>query len=111
MTVSILVPIYNGEKYIERSARSFFEQSYTDLNYIFVNDCSTDKSVEILLRVLDDYPKRKPSVRIVNHSVNRGLAAVRNTAVNLCSSEFLIHADSDDWMERTCVAKSEKNRP
>lgn len=97
--VSILVPIYGVERYIERCARSLFEQSYPDLEYIFVDDCSPDRSIEILERVMTDYPERKDTVRIVRHSRNRGLAAARNTALDNATGEFVCIVDSDDWLE------------
>lgn len=67
MSVSILVPIYNVEKYIERCARSLFEQTYSDIDYIFVDDFSPDNSIEILEKTLDEYPERKEHVRIIRH--------------------------------------------
>ncbi len=105
MSVSILVPIYNVEKYIERCARSLFEQTYSDIDYIFVDDFSPDNSIEILEKTLDEYPERKEHVRIIRHEKNRGLAAARNTAVENCQTDFLIHVDSDDYIEKDAVEK------
>ena len=102
--VSILVPVYGVEKYIERCARSLFEQTYEAIEYIFVDDCSPDRSIEILKQVIDDYPQRKPHVRIIRHEHNRGLAAVRNTAVEDCHTGFLMHVDSDDYIELNTIA-------
>lgn len=102
--VSILVPVYGVEKFIERCARSLFEQTYDDIEYIFVDDCSPDRSIEILKKVIDDYPQRKHHVRIIQHEHNRGLAAARNTAVENCHTEFLMHVDSDDYIELDTVA-------
>lgn len=101
--VSILVPIYGVENYIERCAISLFEQTYNSLEYIFVNDCTMDKSVDILLNVLDRYPKRKKAVKIITHDYNRGLGAARNTAVNSAQGTFIMHVDSDDWIESNAV--------
>lgn len=101
--VSILVPIYGVEKYIERCARSLFEQTYDNLEYIFVDDCSPDNSIEILKRVMEDYPERKAQVRIIRHERNRGLAAARNTALDAASGSFLTHVDSDDYLDRDAV--------
>ena len=101
--VSILVPVYGVEKYIERCARSIFEQTYRNLDIVFVDDCTPDKSIEILKRVLDDYPERKAQTRIIRHEHNRGLAAARNTAVAAATGTFLTHVDSDDWLELDAV--------
>ena len=101
--VSILVPIYGVEQYIERCARSLFEQTYVHLEYVFVNDCSPDRSIEILKEIMEDYPERKDAIRIVNHEKNRGLAAVRNTALKFATGEFVSHVDSDDWLENDAI--------
>lgn len=101
--VSILVPVYGVEKYIERCARSLFEQTYDNLEYIFVDDCSPDNSIAILKRVMEDYPERKEQVRIIRHERNRGLAAARNTALDAAQGSFLSHVDSDDYLDRDAI--------
>lgn len=101
--ISILVPIYNVEKYIERCAVSLFEQTYENIEYIFVNDCTPDNSIQVLEAVMERYPSRRECTRIINHDVNRGLAAARNTAVANCTGEFIMHVDSDDYLETNAV--------
>lgn len=101
--VSILVPIYNVEKYMTRCAHSLFSQTYSEIEYIFVDDCSQDKSVELLKRVLEFYPNRKQSVHILTHDRNRGLAASRQTAINAASGLYVLTVDSDDWIEENMV--------
>ena len=98
MKVSVIVPVYHVEQYIERCAVSILEQSYNDLDIIFVNDCSTDKSIDVLKKVLNRFPKRE-SVRIINNSHNRGVAYVRNVEIEVALGEFIIWVDSDDWIE------------
>ena len=99
MMVSICIPVYGVEKYIERCARSLFEQSYDDIEYIFVNDCTKDNSIVILKDIIEEYPQRKSHIRIINHLQNKGLAATRNTAVEAANGEFILHVDSDDYLE------------
>ena len=70
--VSIIVPIYRVEEYIERCAESLFAQTFDDIEYIFVDDCSPDKSVEILQRTLEKYPHRKRLTRIERLSSDTG---------------------------------------
>lgn len=103
--VSICVPVYGVEKYIERCARSLFEQTYKNIEYIFVNDCTKDNSITILERVLEEYPNRKSQVHIITHEKNRGLGAARNTAVNSATGDFLFHVDSDDYIDNTTIEK------
>ena len=101
--VSVLVPIYNVEAYIEQCARSLFEQTYDNLEYIFCDDCSTDASIHILESVMKDYPQRLEQIRIIHHERNRGSAAARNTLIDNCKGVFLFWVDSDDWVDTNAV--------
>lgn len=103
MRVSICVPIYGVEKYITRCVESLFNQTYENIEYIFVNDCTKDRSITILEKILAAYPNRIKDVRIIHHDHNRGLAASRNTAVSSCTSEFIMHVDSDDYLDLNTV--------
>lgn len=103
--VTIAVPIYGVETKIERCVRSLFEQTYYEIEYLFVDDCTPDNSIIILKNVLEDYPSRKDHVHIVKHEQNRGLGAARNTAVEHCQTEFIIHVDSDDYVDTRLVEK------
>lgn len=97
--VSVIVPVYKVERYIEQCARSLFGQTMEDLEFIFVDDCTPDASMAILERVLDDYPARRSRVKILHNEVNRGLPYTRSRGVGMASGEYIIHCDSDDWVE------------
>lgn len=101
--VSILIPVYGVENYIERCAISLFEQTYENLEYIFIDDCSPDNSIQVLEDVLAKYPQRVNQVKIIHHSHNRGISAVRNSLVEHASGEFVFFVDSDDWVEINSV--------
>lgn len=101
--VSVLVPVFRVERYVERCARSVLEQTYQNIEYIFVDDATDDASMDILERTISDYPDRQERVRIIRHQSNRGLAAARNTAVDACHGDFVFHVDSDDWVERNAI--------
>ena len=103
MKVSILIPIYNAGKYIERCATSLFGQTYGDIEFVFVNDCSTDNSISILKSVVDRYPARCGSVKIVCHETNRGVAAARNTLLDNAIGEYLLWVDADDFIDTNAV--------
>lgn len=103
--VTIAVPIYGVEQYIERCARSLFEQSENNIEYIFVDDGSPDKSIDVLERIISEYPSRQKHIQIIHHEVNRGLAAARNTAIECCQTEFIMHVDSDDYVSSEMVEK------
>lgn len=98
--VSVIVPIYNVEKYIEDCAKSLFQQTLNDIEYIFVNDCTPDNSIKILKEVLDAYPERKNQVKIVNLEVNSGQATARKRGVSEATGDFIIFCDGDDWVDK-----------
>lgn len=102
--VSILVPVYGVEKYIERCVRSLFEQTYENIEYVFVDDCTKDKSIEILNSVLAEYPNRKKQAKILHHDKNRGLSAARNTALDASTGNYLMHVDSDDYLRKDAIS-------
>lgn len=95
--VSVLVPVYNVERYVERCARSLFAQTLDDVEYVFVDDCSQDDSLPILQAVMREYPHRR--VSIVRHERNMGLAAARKTAFENAKGDYWICCDSDDWVD------------
>ena len=97
--ISIIIPVYGVEKYIDRCARSLFNQTFESIEYIFVDDCTRDKSIEILEDVIKEYPSRAPYIRILHHSVNKGLPQARRTGVLAAKGDYILHCDSDDWLE------------
>ena len=101
--ISVLVPVYGVEKFIARCAVSLFEQTYPNIEYVFVDDCGKDNSIQILKEVASSYPNRIESVSIIRHEKNRGLAAARNTAVAAAHGEFVIHVDSDDYLDLSTI--------
>ncbi len=101
--VSIIVPIYGVEHFIERCARSLFEQTFDDIEYIFVNDCTKDKSMQVLESVINDYPDR--DIKIINKNTNEGLPQARKTGVLAAHGDFIMHIDSDDWVEHNIVER------
>ncbi len=103
MKVSILVPVYGVEKYIARCAESLFGQTHEDMEYIFVDDCTPDRSISILRSVMERFPERQGQVRIISHAVNQGVGAARATALAEASGDCLMHADSDDYMPTNAV--------
>jgi len=103
MKVSLLVPVYGVERYIARCAESLFGQTYEDIEYIFVDDCTPDASISVLEEVLERYPGRRAQVRIIRHDHNRGLGAARATALAASTGEAIMHVDSDDYMSTDAV--------
>ena len=98
--VSVIIPVYGVENYIEKCARSLFEQTLKDIEFIFVNDCTVDNSISILENIIEQYPNRKNQVRIIKHSENKGLPIARQTGIKEAVGEYIAHCDSDDWIDK-----------
>ena len=76
--ISVIIPVYKVEDYIERCVRSLFSQTIQNgIEFIFVNDATKDKSIEILKKILKEYPNRIPQTKIIEHKVNKGLPQAR----------------------------------
>lgn len=101
--VSIIVPIYNVSNYVERCVSSLMEQTYENIEYIFVNDCTPDNSIEILTRTIKKYPNRYKSTQIISNKHNLGLAKTRRVGTMAATGEYIIHCDSDDWVEKNMI--------
>ena len=97
--ISVIIPVYGVEKYIERCANSLFLQTLDDIEFIFVDDCSPDKSVDIVRKVLSLYPSRISQVKFHRMPHNSGLPTVRKVGIGLATGEYIAHCDSDDWVD------------
>lgn len=98
--VSVIIPVYNVEKYIEKCARSLFEQTLDDIEYIYINDCSSDNSMRILKEIISEYPDRLSQVTIINHDKNTGQSGARRDGMRIAKGDYIIHCDADDWVDR-----------
>lgn len=97
--VSVIVPIYNVEKYIRRCTESLMEQTMDDIEYIFIDDATPDNSMTVLTNMLEKYSARKDYIQIIHHPINKGLPAARNTGLKAATGEYIFHCDSDDYVE------------
>ena len=99
MKVSVIIPIFKVQNFIEKCVCSLFEQTLTDVEYIFVDDASPDGSIAILQDVIAQYPDRLPNIKLITHKENKGLPAARNTGLAEAQGEYIFHCDSDDYVE------------
>lgn len=102
MKLSIIVPIYNVERYLSCCLDSLLEQdiSHADYEIICVNDCSLDNSRSIVI----EYQKRYPNIKLIEHSENKKLGAARNTGFDHAKGDFIWFVDSDDMVKTNCLA-------
>lgn len=103
MRVSILIPIYNVERFFARCIESIFSQTYQDIEYVFVNDHTPDGSMSVLGRMCEKYPVRANNVKIIENANNQGIAKVRNTLLENAGGDYVLFVDSDDWIEPDMV--------
>ena len=90
--VSVLMPAYNSEKYIATAIESILNQTFSDFEFIIINDGSTDNTAKIVRQ----YARRDPRIKFIDNKKNRGLIAVLNMGLDLCTGEYIARMDSDD---------------
>ncbi|MBO4585634.1 MAG: glycosyltransferase family 2 protein, partial [Bacteroidales bacterium] len=104
--VSIIVPIYKVEPYIEHCARSVLSQTWPDTEFIFVDDGSPDRSREILEQLIDrEFPQLKSRITVIAKPVNQGLPQARLTGIKAATGDYIMHVDSDDWVDPDMAEK------
>lgn len=93
--VSLIIPVYNGEQYLERCINSAIKQTYKNIEIICINDGSTDRSVEIL--------KKYDKSLIIIDSKNQGVSATRNKGMEIATGEYMAFLDCDDYLDEKCI--------
>ena len=105
LKVSILVPIYNVKNNIGKCLDSVFTQSYTNVEYVFVDDCSTDNSLQVLKSKLAEYSISSDKYTVLCHSENQGIAQTRIDLLSEAKGDYIQFIDSDDWIEKDMIAQ------
>ena len=100
--VTISIPIFNVEKYIENTLLSAFNQTYTNLEFILVDDRGQDNSMEIARTLIASH-SRKMDIRIIVHERNSGAGVARATAIDNAKGEYIFFMDSDDEINENCI--------
>lgn len=101
--VSIIIPVYSVEKYIESCISSVLEQTYNNVELILVDDKGKDNSIAIAQTILEN--QNRISYKILNHKTNKGVSAARNTGLLEAAGEYVFFLDSDDLLMPTCIEK------
>lgn len=92
--ITVMVPVYNVEKYLDKCITSILNQSYKNIDVLLINDGSTDRSGEIC----DKYAKLDERVRVI-HKANEGVSKTRNRGIDCANGKYLVFVDSDDYLE------------
>ncbi|MEY8376387.1 glycosyltransferase family 2 protein [Lachnospiraceae bacterium 56-18] len=99
--VSIIVPIYNVDNYLNRCINSLINQEHKNIEILLVDDCSTDKSATIAKKYAEDYPQ---ICYFVQREKNGGLSAARNSGIEVSTGEWIAFVDSDDWVTKDYIS-------
>lgn len=99
--LSIIIPVYNASEHINRCVTSLMEQSLQDgIEFLFIDDGSTDSSIEQIQAIVQNYPKRKEQVRILRNSENQGVYLTRKRGLQETQGTYIGWCDSDDWVDK-----------
>ncbi len=101
--VSIIIPVYCVEKYIAECLQSVIDQTYPYIEAVLVDDCGTDRSIEIVKKIISDTHKEGLAFKLIHHSQNQGLSAARNHAMQAATGDYILFLDSDDKLEPKCI--------
>lgn len=99
--VTIIIPIYNVEKYLKKCLDSVVNQTYQNLEIILINDCSPDHSKQIA----EQYERKYQNIKLINNDINLGLGESRNIGLSLANGDYIYFLDSDDWIHETAIQK------
>ena len=99
--ISVIVPVYNAEKFIDKCIESVINQTYKEIELILVNDGSKDNSLKILQKYEKQYPKM---IKVFNQT-NKGVGAARNLGIKHVTGKYIFFLDSDDWIESDYLFK------
>ena len=101
--VTIITPIYNSELFIERCVKSLFNQDLDNIEYIFINDYSSDNSLRILKSLIENSPRKK-DVKLLENKENLGVAKTRKRGMLEATGDFVIQIDADDWIDSNMIS-------
>jgi glycosyltransferase involved in cell wall biosynthesis len=93
--VSVIIPVFNTEKYLQKCIDSVLSQTFTDFELILVDDCSTDASPAIC----DDYATKDTRIKVIHNAQNQGSSKARKTGLDVSAGDYILFVDSDDWVE------------
>lgn len=102
--VTLSMPVYNVARFVEKSLLSALNQTYNNIEFLIIDDKSTDESMNIVRQVINSHP-RKSEVRVIDHIVNKGLGDTRNTSIIEATGDYIYFMDSDDVITPDCIER------
>ena len=98
--ISVIVPVYNAEKFLKRCISSILAQTYPNFELVLVDDGSTDQSLDILKK----YVEKDSRVNLISQQ-NKGVSGARNTGLQAAKGEYFLYVDADDWIEEDMIER------
>lgn len=99
MKISVIIPVFNASKYLDKCIDSLLSQTIDLIEIIFVDDCSTDNSLQILKKRVSEFSNKGYEIKIVEHKVNRGSASARNSGLERVTGKYIGWLDADDYID------------
>lgn len=97
------MPVYKVEQYLKKTLSSIFTQTYQNIDYVFVNDCSPDNSLQVLKDTITKHGIKESRYTIINHDLNEGIAVSRADCIANAKGDYVLFVDSDDWIDSDMV--------
>ena len=93
--VSVITPVYNVERYIDKTLESVFAQTYKDIEIVLVDDCSKDNTI----KAIENYTKKFSNIKLIKNKVNNGTYFTRKNGILNSTAPYIAHLDVDDWVD------------
>lgn len=97
--ISVIIPVYNTESYLEKCINSILDQTFKNIELIIINDNSTDNSCKII----ETFLNKNNNIKYINNKKNKGVSNCRNQAIKICTGEYILFVDSDDYLEKNML--------
>ena len=97
--LTIIIPTYNSQQYIEKCIVSIINQTYTNLEIIIIDDNSKDRTYDICKKI----QKKDTRIKLMKNSENKGVSTTRNKGISISTGEYITFVDADDYIEKICM--------
>lgn len=104
MRISIIIPVYNVEPYVEKCILSVLRQNYSNLEVVIVDDKTPDESMKKIEGVLKEHSNTHIDFKIIHHEINKGLSEARNSGIREATGEYVTFFDPDDQLTDNCIS-------
>lgn len=101
--ISVIIPVYNSDKYIEHCLSSIVGQTFKEIEVVIIDDASTDNSIELIHKFLSKHPSL--SAKVIRNEKNNGVSTTRNIGLEVSTGEYIYFCDNDDWLDSNMLER------